>query len=1305
MEQNRDLLIDVTSQEVKEAVFHMHPDKAPGPDGMTPAFFQKNWSVVGVEMTQMVRNFFQTGNLIDNINSTNIVLIPKKKNPTVLTELRPIALCNVAMKIITKVIANRMKKVLDSVISETQSAFLPGRLITDNIMISFEIMHYLKRKKLGKEGSMAIKLDMSKAYDRIEWRFLKEVLDRMGFDVWWIHLILKCVTTVDYTIVHGDSEMGPIKPSRGLRQGDPLSPYLFIICAEGLSAMIQNYVTRQWLQGIKICRKAPSISHMLFADDSYLYCKADVEEAGRVLELLSVYEKASGQRINRSKSTVFFSANIIPYNKERICQLFQIPEADQSTKYLGLPNIIGRNKSAIFGYLRDRVNATIHNWNERNISRSAKEILIRTVAQTLPSYAMNVFLLPLNLVQDMEKAMAKFYWSSSKQSGSRSTWMSWERMARHKKVGGLGFKRLRDVNMSLLGKQCWRFITHPESLVARLYKARYYADSDFLNSKLGSNPSFTWRSISESKEVISAGSCWRIGTGTEIDILKQPWLNDVENPYISTVSPALNDQKVVALFSTDTKEWDMDLVADIFNTRDFNCIMNTKVERDLDRDTLCWKFENTGQYTVKSAYNFIQRRNGLWCTNPSDEFWNKLWKVEAPPRALNLVWRAVVNCLPTKTILQARQVRIDNLCPVCQEDAESVLHCLVQCRYAAFCWRIFKPDLCITEYRDFVDWLDQMLRNQPVNTSGKIITLCWSIWRARNDLIWNQRSWNSMRIVAKAWEYLSQWKSAQGRYQSAPLQPPVQGDGAVYWVKPQHEVVKITVDAAIMEHQGVSGIGLIARDHAGNLILARTRCIVEIMNPTLAEAIAVKEALSWAKELPGANFVIESDCLVVVQLIRSATPMRSRIGQIIEECRRSLQELNNVKLYFVKRSANMSAHELAHVAHIYPDRIFEWSSVPDKVKVYFFCCLVGTLVPIEASFTAFLALLSVFRFAMDEDDSSNGTINSFDDGYGYNQYSNTFDQEWVDQPGFSYMDNGVKNFPYQQQYYDQQYEPLQQYQYSLSEEPQFSLTDVVVEAERTNKMLKKLMHEINELKTQNLSMEAQITELDEHATDVKINDVVVEDNVNEDDKIKESNTKMVVVSLPQLVPKLPFLNQDITYVDQRLGIGKFVFILASTYKSPILQDTFYNVDVITPLVQDSSQILIGDPFETALKFQAEEEGEDRVISLIVIVINQDVRLAHEKVRSEDKPPPKPPPRMNVKGVFYYYGVEFFHCFITKFSKSTHASAQLFLTDAIFYFSNASLEVFCRIKTTLKDTLDSFCGGMFMVEKVDLLPSL
>lgn len=196
-QQNDDLLSPITDDEVKAAVFHMHPDKAPGPAGMTPTFFQKNWSVIGKDVIQLTRNFFMTGDIEDNMNATNIVLIPKKKHPTYLTELRPIALCNVVMKVVTKVIANMLKKVLETIISDTQSAFLPGRLISDNIMISFEVMHYLKRKSFGKEGFMALKLDMSKAYDRIEWKFLKEILLTMGFSNWWTHLILQCVSTVE----------------------------------------------------------------------------------------------------------------------------------------------------------------------------------------------------------------------------------------------------------------------------------------------------------------------------------------------------------------------------------------------------------------------------------------------------------------------------------------------------------------------------------------------------------------------------------------------------------------------------------------------------------------------------------------------------------------------------------------------------------------------------------------------------------------------------------------------------------------------------------------------------------------------------------------------------------------------------------------------------------------------------------------------------------------------------------------------------------------------------------------------------
>ncbi|XP_060972157.1 uncharacterized protein LOC133038123 [Cannabis sativa] len=184
-------------------------------------------------------DFFDTGKFLDSINDTHIVLIPKKKNTSQMSDMRPISVCNVLYKITSKVITNRMKGVLDQAISETQSAFVSGRLISNNVMVAFEVMQYLKRKTNGRTGYMALKLDMSKAYDRIEWRFLESVLRVMGFSERWIGLILSCVNSVCYYVINSCQKMGPIIPTRGICQGCPLSPYLFIVCAEGLSSLIK----------------------------------------------------------------------------------------------------------------------------------------------------------------------------------------------------------------------------------------------------------------------------------------------------------------------------------------------------------------------------------------------------------------------------------------------------------------------------------------------------------------------------------------------------------------------------------------------------------------------------------------------------------------------------------------------------------------------------------------------------------------------------------------------------------------------------------------------------------------------------------------------------------------------------------------------------------------------------------------------------------------------------------------------------------------------------------------------------------
>ena len=207
------------------------------------------------------------------MNDTNVVLIPKKANPEYVTDLRPISLCNVIYKIVAKMLTNRLKGVLGSVISESHNAFVPGRAITDNILISTEIMHYLKWKKQGRDGVAALKIDMSKAYDIIEWSFLKSIMLKLGFAADFVNLIMLCVTTVTYKIVREGMEIGPIVPSRGLRQDDPLSPYLFIICAEGLSLLIHHYERAGFLHGARVAMGAPNISHLFFANDCSYFSK------------------------------------------------------------------------------------------------------------------------------------------------------------------------------------------------------------------------------------------------------------------------------------------------------------------------------------------------------------------------------------------------------------------------------------------------------------------------------------------------------------------------------------------------------------------------------------------------------------------------------------------------------------------------------------------------------------------------------------------------------------------------------------------------------------------------------------------------------------------------------------------------------------------------------------------------------------------------------------------------------------------------------------------------------------------------
>ena len=395
VEMNNSLTREFKAEEVEQAIKQMAPSKAPGPDGMPPIFYQKYWHVVGNDVTLAVLSCLNSGSLLKSINHTFITLIPKVKSPEKVTDFRPISLCNVIYKLVAKVLANRLKLILPQIVSDSQSAFVPGRLITDNVLIAFETLHHMHHNKVGREGAMALKLDMSKAYDRVEWCYLEQIMKKMGFHQKWIGLMLACISSVSYSVLINGEPHGNIQPSQGLRQGDPLSPYLFLLCAEGLHSLIKQAEASSDMQGVALCRQGPKITHLFFADDSLLFTRATNIACEKIKLILEQYERASGQQINRDKTTIFFSKSTPVPTQNAIKESLNVPIIRQYEKYLGLPSLIGRNRAESFAQIKERVWHKLKGWKEKLLFQAGREVLIKAVAQAIPAYSMSCFRLPI----------------------------------------------------------------------------------------------------------------------------------------------------------------------------------------------------------------------------------------------------------------------------------------------------------------------------------------------------------------------------------------------------------------------------------------------------------------------------------------------------------------------------------------------------------------------------------------------------------------------------------------------------------------------------------------------------------------------------------------------------------------------------------------------------------------------------------------------------------------------------------------------------------------------------------------------
>ena len=397
-------------------------------------YIDRYWNIVGDDIFQFVQSAFQTGYFDPEISNTFIALIPKIDTPNTFKDFRPISLCNIVYKIITKVLVHRLRPILNNIIGPYQSSFLPGRGTSDNSIILQEIVHFMRKSK-KKKCYVAFKLDLEKAFDNVNWEFLNCCLKDFRFPDITIKLIMQCVTSPTFSILWNSNKLPPFKPSHGLRQGDPLSPYLFILCMEKLYVAISTAVLQGEWEPFQITNTRPQLSHLLFADDVLLFIKARNAQIRLVTDLVERFSQASGLKINLSKSRAFYSSGNPQRKISTLTSISGIWSTPSLHKYLGFPILKGQPKKSDFSFIIEKMHTRLASWKNKLLNKPGRLTLASSVLSSIPSYYIQINWLPQSICDSIDKTTRNFIWKGTNNKGINL--VNWNTVTTPKHLGGL----------------------------------------------------------------------------------------------------------------------------------------------------------------------------------------------------------------------------------------------------------------------------------------------------------------------------------------------------------------------------------------------------------------------------------------------------------------------------------------------------------------------------------------------------------------------------------------------------------------------------------------------------------------------------------------------------------------------------------------------------------------------------------------------------------------------------------------------------------------------------------------------------
>ncbi|XP_057790752.1 uncharacterized protein LOC131007855 [Salvia miltiorrhiza] len=730
-----------TDEEISAAVFGMDSNSSPGPDGFSGKFFQTCWDIVKNDIWKAVRTFFLGSYLPTGCNSSTMVLIPKKKVVISVSDLRPIILSNFFFKIISKVLAARLSFVASIYVSQNQFGFIHGRSIHDCILLGSEGYNCLRRT--GRGQNMACKIDIRKAFDTLRWDFLLKVLRTYGFDerfITWIDIILR---SARLSILYNGQLHGYFGCTRGVRQGDPLSPILFGIAEDVLSSLFSNCVDSGHLTPMTMTRNLQFPTHLFYADDILVFCKASVRNAKTLKKILEYYSWMSGQDCSIEKSFIYFSSKTYAVTKRAVLRDLGFVCGRAPFTYLGVPIFHGRGRASYFRPIHDRIIAKFSRWRGRLLSMAGRICLVKSVIQSSVTHSMMVYKWPRSLISDLDMKCRNFIWTGDINM-SPSCSVSWSRVCALKEEGGLGVRSFSLMNKCFLMKMAWKVICG-KSFGFQMLKDRYL---NLYGSVRGNSVSSSvWLGLREEvSELIDNSYCY-VGDGTTTNFWCDDWLGY-----------KIKDKCRIPHFVTEILGQS---VADYFYdgiwhfTQDFvNLYPEIVIDILLlpvgdDNDTRFWKPSLHGAVTAALAFSNNCHRF------PRVSWGSWIWRPYIPVRRSLICWRVLHSRLPTYDRLIRHGMITPNFCTFCFAANETMDHILWSCIHVQPIWLEFLswfqfPDaMVISDIHSFLvrAWNHKLSSQLDCYWRAGIIGVLWAIWSHRNSCIFYNASFDHRQII------------------------------------------------------------------------------------------------------------------------------------------------------------------------------------------------------------------------------------------------------------------------------------------------------------------------------------------------------------------------------------------------------------------------------------------------------------------------------------------------------------------------------------------------------------------------------